>query len=247
LSCTYTYHYFQCITFIILCFSDIKKKFWFCICCIYLAERIFVEYSLTSSRVVSVFNFQIIQMSKFVYFLQIKQFHSRTLTTALVGIKIKCYLTFTHVPINFIVFLEIAFQRLRMNIFTVKYIRTLHVQISLFWLKCTPFNYLCTLDVKREQFVVANYLPIHIEGVFYIRFERIFARSFGRTMVNVWDVGSLFMDFNPTLISVQSILLLTHIILSRETFKVKGKYNYHPIKFHLTSFIALQRESLRFF
>jgi hypothetical protein len=67
-------------------------------------------------------------MTKFVYFLQIKQIHCRTLITALVGIKIKCNLTFAYVPINFIGFLEInAFQRLRMNIFTVKYIRTLHV------------------------------------------------------------------------------------------------------------------------
>jgi hypothetical protein len=150
------------------------KICWFCICCIYLAERIFVEYSLSSGRVVSVFNFQIIQMPKFVYFLRIKKFHSRTLTTALVGIKIKCYLTFTHVPINFIFFLEImAFQRLRMNIFTVKYIRTLHVQISIFRQKCTLCSYLFTVDVKNNEFVVANYLPIHIEKVTYRRFEHV--------------------------------------------------------------------------
>jgi hypothetical protein len=143
-------------------------------------------YIFTSRRVVSVFNFQKSQIQKFVYLFEIKQIHCRTLTTALVGIKIKCYLTFTHVPINFIVFLEIiAFQRLRMHIFKVKYIRILHVQISLFRLTCTPFNYLCTLAVKRKQFVVANYLPIHIETVFYIRFERVFARGFERTMVNV--------------------------------------------------------------
>jgi hypothetical protein len=77
-------------------------------------------------------------MTKFVYFLQIKQIHFRTLITALVGIKIKCYLTFTYVIINFIGFLEvIVFQRLRMNIFTVKYIRTLYVLISIFRQKCT--------------------------------------------------------------------------------------------------------------
>jgi hypothetical protein len=121
--------------------------------------------------------------------------------TAFVGLKVKCYLSFVYVPINFIFSLEfITFQRLRMNTFTVKYSRTLHVQISLFRLKCTPFNYLCTLDVKSKQFVVANYLPMHIEEVFYNRLEIVLARGFGRTMVNDWDLGSLFVDFNPTLI-----------------------------------------------
>jgi hypothetical protein len=108
------------------------------------------------------------------YFLQIKQIHCRTL----VGIKIK-YLTFTYVPINFIVFLEIiAFQRLSMNIFTVKYIRTLHVQISIFRQKWTPSSYLCTVDVKNNEFVVANYLPIHIERISYRRFEHVGSKRF---------------------------------------------------------------------
>jgi hypothetical protein len=71
-------------------------------------------------------------MTKFDYLSQIKQMHCRALITALVTIKIKFLLTFTYVRINFIGYLEIiAFQRLKTNIFTVKYIRTLHVQISI--------------------------------------------------------------------------------------------------------------------
>jgi hypothetical protein len=68
-------------------------------------------------------------MTKFVYFLQIKQIYSRALITALVGIKIKCYLTVTYVRINFFGYLEItAFQRLKMYIFIVQVIRNLHVK-----------------------------------------------------------------------------------------------------------------------
>jgi competence CoiA-like predicted nuclease len=63
-------------------------------------------------------------MTKFVYFLQINQIYFRSLIPALVRIKIKCYLTITYVRINFIRYLEItAFQPLKMNIFTVQYIR----------------------------------------------------------------------------------------------------------------------------
>jgi hypothetical protein len=121
-----------------------------------------VGYSLVFGQIVSVFNFQISQMKKYAYFLQIIHIHCRTLITALVGIKIKCYLTFTYVRMNFISYLEIiSFQRLRMNIFTVKYFRTLHVKISLFRVKCTPSSYLFTVDMKNNQFLVANYLPIH--------------------------------------------------------------------------------------
>jgi hypothetical protein len=73
-----------------------------------------------------------------VYFLQINQSHCRTLVTALVGLNIKFYLTFTFVPNNFISFLGvIAFQRLKMNIITGKNFRKLHVQISPFNLKNT--------------------------------------------------------------------------------------------------------------
>jgi hypothetical protein len=68
---------------------------------------------------------------KVVYFPQINQVHCRTFITTLVGIKIKSYLIFTFARNNFISFLEIiAFQRLRMNIFTAKNIKKLHVQIS---------------------------------------------------------------------------------------------------------------------
>jgi hypothetical protein len=109
-------------------------------------KGVLVGYSLVFGRIVSVFNFHIIQMTKFVYFLQITQIHCHTLITALVRIKIKCYLTITYVRINFISYLEmIALQRLKSIFFKVKYIRNLHVQISLFRLKCTPSSYLCTV------------------------------------------------------------------------------------------------------
>jgi hypothetical protein len=63
-------------------------------------------------------------------------------------------------------------------------------------------------------------------------------------MVHVWVLGLLFMNFNLTLRKVQSILLLIHIISSRETSKIKGKYNYHQIKFHLTRILGFQKERL---
>jgi hypothetical protein len=109
-----------------------------------------------------------------VYFLLIKQIQCRTLITALVGIKIKYYLTFIYVPLNFIGFLEIiAFQRLRMNNFKVKYIKSLHVQILIFSQKCTVCSYLCRVDVKSNEFLAANYLPIHKERISYRRFEHV--------------------------------------------------------------------------
>jgi hypothetical protein len=60
-------------------------------------------------------------MTTFVYFLQVNQIYCRALITALVGIKINCYLTFTYVRINNFSYLEIiAFQRLRMSFFIVQ-------------------------------------------------------------------------------------------------------------------------------
>jgi hypothetical protein len=116
-------------------------------------KEVLVGYGIVFGRIVNVYNFQIIQMTKSVYFLLLNQIHCRTLITALVGIKIKCYLMFTYVRINFIGYLEIiALQQLRRNIFTVQYIRILHLQISLFRLKCTPSSCLCTVDVKNKQF-----------------------------------------------------------------------------------------------
>jgi hypothetical protein len=114
-----------------------------------------------------------------VYFLQINQIYSRSLITALVGTKIKCYLTVTYVRIKFFGSLErTAFQRLRMYIITVKYIRNLHVQILIFRQKCTPCSYLCTVDEKNNEFVVANYLPIHIERISYRQFEHLLWKRF---------------------------------------------------------------------
>jgi hypothetical protein len=45
--------------------------------------------------------FKIVQLTKVVYLLQINHIHCRTLITALVGIKVKCYLSFTFVRSNF--------------------------------------------------------------------------------------------------------------------------------------------------
>jgi hypothetical protein len=73
-----------------------------------------------------------------VYFSQINQIHCSTLITSLVGVKIKCYLTFSFVQNNFISFLEIiAFRRVRINIFSVQNIRKLDEQILLFTLPPT--------------------------------------------------------------------------------------------------------------
>jgi hypothetical protein len=121
-----------------------------------------------------------------VYLLQINQIRCRSLITALVSIKIKCYLAFTYVRINFIGYVEIiAFQRLKMNIFKVQYIRTLNVQVTLFRLKCTPSSFLCTFDMKTNQFVVANYLPIHINESNRYGLNPYFGRHFG-SMFEVW-------------------------------------------------------------
>jgi hypothetical protein len=113
-------------------------------------------------------------MTKFVYFLQINQIYSSALITVLVGMKIKCYLPVTYLRINFFGSLEItAFQRQRMYIITVQYIRTVHVKILMFRHKCTPCGSLCTADEKNNEFVVSNYLPIHIERISYRRFEHL--------------------------------------------------------------------------
>jgi hypothetical protein len=72
-----------------------------------------------------------------------------------------------------------------MNIFTVKEIRNLHVKILLFRLIYTPSSFLCAVDVRNKQFVVAHFLPIHIKGVPYTRFEQVVGRNFGRNKVQV--------------------------------------------------------------
>jgi hypothetical protein len=104
--------------------------------CLYLridVRVVLVVFVLVSGRRVIIYNFQIFQLTKVVYFSPINQIHCRILITALVGLKIKCYPTFTFVQNNFFNFLEIiAFQRLKMNIFTVQKIRKLHLQISLY-------------------------------------------------------------------------------------------------------------------
>jgi hypothetical protein len=62
-----------------------------------------------------------IKMTKVINLLQNKSKSLPTFITAYVGNKSKCYLTYTLVRVVFIGYLEIiAFQRLRMNIFTVK-------------------------------------------------------------------------------------------------------------------------------
>jgi hypothetical protein len=128
--------------------------------------------------------------------------------------------------------------------FYSKNIRTLHVQISPFRLKYPPSSSLCAVDVRNNQFLVAHFHPIHLKGVSYTRFELIVGRNFGRNKGQFWCVGLLFMSINLTLRSVQSILPLIGIITSRETSKLKGKYNYHPIKSHLSWYLATQKETL---
>jgi hypothetical protein len=74
-------------------------------------------------------------------------------------------------------------------------------------------------------------------------------------MVHDWDLGLLFMNFNLTSKSVQSILLFSlfliisnyhiitlHIISPREDSKINGKYIYHPLKSYLTWILVLQEE-----
>jgi hypothetical protein len=80
-----------------------------------------------------------------------------------------------------------------MNILTVQIIRILHVQITHFQLKFTPSSYLCAVDVRKKQFVIAHFLPIHLKVVDYRRFELVVGRNFGRNKVQVSGVGLLFM------------------------------------------------------
>jgi hypothetical protein len=78
----------------------------------------------------------------------------------------------------------IAFQRLRMNIFRVQKIRTLHVQISPFRPKYTPSSCLCAVDVRNNQFVFEHFLHIHLKWVPSTRFEKVVGRNFGRNKVH---------------------------------------------------------------
>jgi hypothetical protein len=82
--------------------------------------------------------------------------------------------------------------------FYSKIIRTLHVQISPFTVKYTPSSCLCAVDVRKNQFVVAHFLPIHLKGVSYTRFQQVVGRNFGRNKVQFWGVGLLFMSINLT-------------------------------------------------
>jgi hypothetical protein len=153
-------------------------------------------YVIVFGRGVNIFNFQILHLMKVVYFSQINQVHCRTLITALVGIKIKCYLIFTLARNNFISFLEIiAFQCLRMNTFTGKNIKKLHAQISLWRFKNTPSSCICAVYVTNIQFQVTKFLTIHIKVVSY---EYLW-RDFCRRMVKDFDFGLLLMNFNVTL------------------------------------------------
>jgi hypothetical protein len=57
-------------------------------------------------------------------------------------------------------------------------IKTLHVHISRFRPKYTPSSWLCAVDVRKNQFVVAHSLHIHMKGVSYIRFEQVVWKKF---------------------------------------------------------------------
>jgi hypothetical protein len=61
-----------------------------------------------------------------------------------------------------------------------KKFRTLHVQISPYRLKYTPSSCLCAVNLRDNQFVVAQFPPIHLKRVSYTRFEQVFGRNFGR-------------------------------------------------------------------
>jgi hypothetical protein len=90
---------------------------------------------------------------------QINEILCRALITALVVIKIKCYLTCTLVRNNINRFLEvIGFQRQRMNIFTVNIIGKLHVLIWHFRLKNSLSSCIYRVDMKNIQFVVQRFL-----------------------------------------------------------------------------------------
>jgi hypothetical protein len=41
------------------------------------------------------------------------------------------------------------------------------------------------VDVRNNQFVVAQFLPIHLKGVSYTRIEQEVGRNFGRKKVQV--------------------------------------------------------------
>jgi hypothetical protein len=140
---------------------------------------VLLVYVIVFGRGVSIFNYQIIQLMKVVYFRQINQVHFRTFITTLVGIKINSYLIFTFPRNNFISFLEIiAFQRLRMNTFTGKIIKKIHEQISLWRSKKTPTSCIWGVYVKIIQFQVTKFLTIHIKVVSYIRFECVSMKRF---------------------------------------------------------------------
>jgi hypothetical protein len=52
--------------------------------------------------------------------------------------------------------------------------------------------------VRINQFVVAHFIPIHLKGVSFTRFEQVVGRNFGRKMLQGIGVGLLFMSFNLT-------------------------------------------------
>jgi hypothetical protein len=67
-------------------------------------------------------------------------------------------------------------------------IRTLHVKISLFKVKYAPSSCLSAVDVRINQIVIANFLPIHLNGVSSTRIEQVDGRSFALLRCNyeVW-------------------------------------------------------------
>jgi hypothetical protein len=152
-----------------------------------------------------------------VYFSQINQFHCRTLVTALVGLKIKCYLTFTFVPNNFISFLEvIVFPRLKMNIFTVQmlenYMYKYHFLISK---THSPAEYVeWMLKISNLWFNV-SYHP-YKTNVLYPLWTRI-SEEISADWCCMFQIRGLLF----TKINLSIILLLIHIISSKATTKRK--------------------------
>jgi hypothetical protein len=55
------------------------------------------------------------------------------------------------------------------------------------------------VDVRNKKFVVAHFLPIHLKGVSYTRFEQVVGRNYGRNKVKGLGVGLLFMSIKLTL------------------------------------------------
>jgi hypothetical protein len=132
--------------------------------------------------------------------MSINQFHCSTLITSMVGVKIKCYITFQFVRNNSFSFLElISFQRLRITIHSVKNIIKLHEKISLFRLKNTPSNWISRMDVKYIEFAVSKFLAIHINGVSYIRLEHVTGNRFSQIFGACLRFRFLIYEFYYTL------------------------------------------------